>query len=263
MTDVTPWSPRALATPEDVVSQLDIFVTAEPEDLVLPIVRLVQGVSRTADRKRAGWFYSNVHEDYKERLQVAIFGRRKTRSLFREGDFESPPVCVSDDAVAPRTPVEVAGIETGPTCRECPFAQWGSARSGTGRGQACRVAHNLLCYDLDEDGWGPFILRVTGTSIAPLRRYITAQRFRRQRAPSYALETIITAEDRTFEAGQAFVMKFTPGKTLPPEVADLVRQVALRYAGVEVPAEGEEEGEVVEDGSEPAGGEDDRLFEDE
>lgn len=261
MTDVTPWSPRGLATPEDVVSQLDIFVTAEPEDLVLPIVRLVQGVSRTADRKRAGQFYSNVHEDYKERLRVAIFGMKKTRSLFKEGDFESPPVCVSDDAVAPRTPVLVGGIETGPTCRDCPFAQWGSARSGTGRGQACRLAYNLLCYDLDEDGWGPFILRVTGTSIAPLRRYITANRFRRRGAPSYALETLVSAEDKTFEAGQAFVMRFVTGSPLPPEVADLVREVAARYAGVGVPAEGEGEGEVIEE--ETAEGTDDRLFGDE
>lgn len=242
-------APREPGLPTELVARLqeyDVFGQAEPGELVLPVWRLVQGTTRTADARRAGWFYNPVLDDYKEELHVAIFARRKSRSLFAEGDFGSPPLCASDDGIRPRQTVVVGGVQTGPTCAECPFSQWGSARGGSGRGQACRLADNLLCYDLEEGeaNWGVGVLRVTGVSLGPWRRYLTGGRF--SRLPSAAVETVVTAELQRFEAGQAYVMRFRRGGVLRPETMRLVTEIALSYGGAQVPVEGEEAGEMEE-----------------
>lgn len=214
--------------------EYDAFGTVPKEDLILPVRKLVQGVSRVADSKKAGEFYDLVTGEYFPSLRVAILAISKSRSLFDQADFESPPVCVSDNAVRPREQVEVNGTTTGPTCAECPFSQWGSA---TGRGQACRESHNLLCYDL---GTGEaFKLRVTGVGIAPWRNYLTACRMRRVSSVGY--KTLIGSEEQIFTAGKAWVPTFKLGGALSKEFIAQARRAAAAYRGVSLGVEGEDE----------------------
>jgi len=220
----------ALATsaPRD---ELDAFQQAKPEELILPVRKLVQGVSRDADSKRAGEFYDTISHEYKAELLVAVLAISRTRSLFGES-FEDPPLCSSDDAVKPRQTVEVDvgehAVITGPTCAECTFSQWGSGRDGKGKGQACRMSYNVLCLDLDDDQ--PFILRVQGSSIKAWREYLTMGRF--AKSPAYALETRIGSDEKVFEAGKAYVLTFKIGNALPDELAQAMREQAAAYRGV-------------------------------
>ena len=213
--------------------ELDAFQQASSDELVLPVRKLVQGVSRDADSKRAGEFYDTLSKEYKNELLVAVLALSRSRSLFGES-FDEPPICVSDDAVRPRQPMEVSvgadTIITGPTCGECPFSQWGSARGGKGKGQECRMSYNILCLDLDDEQ--PFILRVQGASIKAWREYLTLGRFKR--TPAYALETMIGSDEKVFEAGKAHVLRFRVGNPLDQELAEAMRAQAAAYRGADL-----------------------------
>lgn len=215
---------------------MDAYGDLWPEEMVLPQMVLVQGVSRKADAKMAGNFWNTVADDYKAQLRVAILALKRSRSLFDVGDFDSPPLCASDDAIHPRQIVEVDDMTTGPTCQKCPLSQWGTAREGKGKGQACRLSYNLLCLDLDDSQI--YVVRVTGASITDFLRHFSAGRI--GKTPAYAMETIVSAEHKTFAEGAAHVMTFASGELLPSAMAEQIRQVAANYKGVSLGVEGEE-----------------------
>lgn len=230
--EIAPQEPRALAQYEH--DDLDAFGQARPDELILPVRKLVQAVSREADSKHAGEFWDSLTDTYKYGLRVAILALSRSRSLFTAGDFGSAPVCVSEDAVKPRqVMVTPDGKETGPTCGECIFAQWGSARDFKGKGQECRFSYNLLCFDIEDSQ--VFILRVSGTSINPWRRYMTAGKM--SKAPAYAVETIVSSEEEMFDAGKAYVMHFTHGESLPAGLTAAMRGLAASYRGISLGAE--------------------------
>ncbi len=236
---VVPYAEAALPTAGER-DDLDAFGQGTPEELVLPTRVLVQGVSRKAEAARAGEFWARMTDTYYEGLRVAILGMRRSRSLFAEGAFDAPPVCSSEDAVKPREQVTVGDTTTGPTCAECPMSQWGTAREGKGKGQACRLSFNLLCYDLDNADI--FVLRVSGTSIMPWRLYMTAGRL--SPLAAYAVETFIASEQREFSAGKAYVLTFTRGKPVTDEVALALREQAAAHQGVSLGVQEEIEPEV-------------------
>lgn len=213
--------------------ELDAFQQASPDELVLPVRKLVQGVSRDADSKRAGEFYDTLTKEYKHELLVAILAVSRSRSLFGES-FDEPPICTSDDAVKPRQEVEVIvepnTVMTGPTCAECVFSEWGSARGGKGKGQACRMSYNILCLDLDDEQ--PFVVRVQGASIMAWRKYLTHNRFKK--TPAYGLETIIGSEERVFDAGKAHALTFRAGNPLESNLAQAMREQAAAYRGADL-----------------------------
>lgn len=232
--------------------EVDAFGQSNPDELILPVVKLVQGVSRKADTRRAGEYWDEVTDEYKTEMRVAILAMSRSRSLFEDGAFDQPPICASDDSVRPRQVVATKdGEATGPTCAECAFSQWGTARQGQGRGQACRMSYNLLLFDL-EDG-GIFIARISGTSIAGWRRYMTAGRL--GKTPAYALETVLSSEQKEYTAGKAYVMTFRAGGPLPKEIAEALRQEAAAYRGVSLGVEDVVEEEAV------VGGDAEPLFE--
>ena len=211
------------------------------EDIIIPIYKLVQGTSRWDGAGRhAGEFYRVNDGIYVPDLRTALLAVRKSRSLFEAGSFDAPKrLCVSDDAIRPRQQVEVEGHLTGPECATCFFAQWGS---GGGNSQACKMTHNLLDYDLEEQT--PFILRVGGTSILPWRRHLSAA-VTGKRRPAYAQELLIGSKEETFDAGKAHVMTFRNGEPLAEEVAAITRQAAMEHRNVTVYAEDAEDGEIL------------------
>ena len=226
--------------------ELDAAQELRPDELVIPQVKLVQGVSRDADSRQAGSFYNTITKEYTSELRVAVLALSRSRSLFVSDKFSDPPVCVSDDGNKPREQVKVADavseLMTGPTCKVCWASQWGTARQGMGKGQACRFSYNLLCMDpVDEM---PFLLRVSGTSISPFAEYATVLRLRKM--PFYSVETIIGAGQEIFEAGKAWVLTFGRGAPLPPDFVETMRNQAAAYRGLRIAAD---------EGMEPEGAE--------
>ncbi len=245
-TSIVPQNGTAGAlAPRAEPDEMDVFGQARPDELILPIRKLVQGVSRAADSKRAGEFWDSLTDAYKPQLRVAILALSRSRSLFAEGSFDQAPVCASEDAIRPRQPIVTPdGEATGPTCNECPFSEWGTARDGKGKGQACRFSYNLLCWDLDDQA--VFILRISGTSINPWRRYMTEGKL--SNAPAYALETVISSDEQQFVAGKAYVLAFAHGDKLPPQMAASMREQAAAYRGISLGVES-----VVEEAEGPVG----------
>lgn len=218
---------------------LDAFQQGTQDDLILPARKLVQGVSRKADRSKAGQFWDEISDAYKPEMLTSLIAMKRTRTLFKEGDFEEGPVCSSNDAVAPREGVEFQGEMTGPTCEMCPFSQWGTGKNG--KGQACQFSYVLICYDLDDSEM--FILRVGGVSRGKWKRYLT--KGQRQGTPAYAVETVIGSESRMFPSGVAHVITFTAGTPLPEDTVEFMREKAADFQGVGI-AEREIEAEPEE-----------------
>jgi hypothetical protein len=225
--EIAPPAPVSLAHRGGQHDELDAFQQATSDELILPTVKLVQGVSRLADSKQAGRFWHAISGEYRDELLVAILAMSRSRSLFG-ASFDQPPICASDDAVTPRQPVEVDDFVTGPTCAECRLSQWGTAQEGRGRGQACRFSYNLLCLDLDDRQ--PFILRISGASLKAWRQYLTDGRLKA--VPAYGLETRVSSEEEVFASGKAYVLRFRRGAPLDAELTEVMREQAAAYRGI-------------------------------
>lgn len=207
---------------------LDAFQQGTQDDLILPARKLVQGVSRKADRSKAGQFWDEIGDSYKPEMLTSLIAMKRTRTLFKEGDFEAGPVCSSNDAVTPREEVEFQDLVTGPTCEVCPFSQWGTGKNG--KGQACQFSYVLICYDLDDSEM--FILRVGGVSRGEWKRYLT--KGQRQGTPAYAVQTVIGSESRMFPSGAAHVITFKSGGPLPEDTVEFMREKAAGFQGVQI-----------------------------
>jgi hypothetical protein len=217
-------------SPLAVRDEFDPFMQVDSSELILPVRKLVQGVTRDTDTKRAGEFYDTVAKAYKTELLVAILSIKRSRALFGS-NFDEPPLCSSPDANAPiqveeiSLPIGGADVErvvsTGPTCNSCPFSQWGSK----GKGQACKLSYNVVCFDLDDKM--PFILRIGGSSIKPWREYLTFGRM--GEIPAYAMGTIISSEERVFPDGKAFVMQFAQSGFVDGDLLGRLHQQAKTY----------------------------------
>jgi hypothetical protein len=108
-----------------------------------------------------------------DQLEGIILKWNDRRALWRlapeEGAPGAPPDCSSADALT--------GVgDPGGSCRDCPFAQFGSASNG--RGQACRLTRELL-FVRQED-------HIPLVVVAPPSSYKTVRRFLvRLRVPFY------------------------------------------------------------------------------
>lgn len=197
---------------------LDAFQQATQDDLVLPIRKLVQGVSRRADTTKAGQFWDELSDTYKPKMNVSLIWMRRERTLF--GDIlDAGPICASNDAVSPRRVVEHQGSETGPTCELCPF-----------NNTDCQFSYGLLCYDLDDSEM--FVLRVGGASRGEWRRYLT--KGQRDGTAAYSVRTIISSEKRKYTKGSAFALTFQSGGILPEDTVRFMQEKVAQYQGIQL-----------------------------
>lgn len=98
-------------------------------------------------------------------LDGVVIAQRTVRAYWSSGIEESgggsPPDCSSQDGIT--------GVgDPGGDCATCPFAQFGSDRSG--RGQACKA--NLLLFTMTEDSVIPLVVKVPPSSIQPVRKFM-------------------------------------------------------------------------------------------
>lgn len=211
--------PRPQAAP--VVRQedpLDAFQQGTKDDLVMPIRKLVQGVSRRADTTKAGQFWDELSDTYKSKMNVSIIWMRRERTLFEE-NLDAGPVCASDDAVRPRRTADYQGSVTGPTCEDCEF-----------NNSDCQFSYGLLCYDLDDSEM--FVLRVGGASRGDWRRYLT--KGQRDGTPAYSVTTIVASEKRKYTKGSAFAITFGSGGALPEDTVEFMREKVAQYQGIQL-----------------------------
>ena len=226
---VQPRQPTAPVVRQE--DSLDAFQQATKDDLVLPIRKLVQGVSRKADTTKAGQYWDELSDKYKPQMNVAIIWMRRERTLFSES-LDAGPICASNDAIKPRRPVayaltekgEVLPVEhgdlmTGPTCEDCDLNNSG-----------CQFSYGLLCYDLDDSEM--FVLRVGGASRGDWRRYLT--KGQRDGVAAYAVTTIIGSEPRKYTKGSAFAITFKAGGALPEDTVRFMQEKVAQYQGIQL-----------------------------
>jgi len=236
-TSLAEHKPQAPALLGHASDEYDAFGDFRPDEIVLPITRLVQGTSRDIDPRYMGQFLRNVDSVYKPELLVALLGIARSRALFTGANLADPPVCASADAIVPLEVVETSPpgmtglVKTGPTCAECVFSQWGSARDAQGnerKGQACKFTYNVLMLDLDDHMVS--VMRIGGTSLMPFRNYMTGGKMGKR--PAWAVETTITSERQEFDQGVAYVLKIRAGNPIEDTMAEEIRASAAAYRGV-------------------------------
>lgn len=213
---VQPRAPTAPAVQQ--ADPLDAFQQGTKDDLVMPIRKLVQGVSRRADTTKAGQFWDELSDTYKPQMNVSIIWMRRERTLFEE-NLDAGPVCASNDAVVPRKVADYQGSVTGPVCEDCEF-----------RNTDCQFSYGLLCYDLDDSEM--FVLRVGGASRGDWRRYLT--KGQRDGTAAYSVTTVIASEKRKYTKGSAFAITFQSGGVLPEDTVDFMREKVAQYQGIQL-----------------------------
>lgn len=239
------------AMPAVPIDDLDPLYGTRPDELAMPVEKIVQPTSRGVDLKRQGEYHNTLTDAYSPKLRAAILRRREVRSLFQKGVYDQPPLCSSDDAITPNAPTESPDSihNTGPTCAECHFSRWGSAGESR-KGQACQFTQELTCWNLDTNE--PFRLRVHGTSLAPFKIFWTIAKLKG--TPLYAVESIFgTTGPHELDGGVVYIMSLQRGSLLDAhraaemrELARLYRNMAISYQSLEseqttyIEADGEE-----------------------
>lgn len=104
-------------------------------------------------------------EDVKELTGVIVYWQNRrgywSQSIEETGGG-TPPDCSSEDGVY--------GIGTpGGECAKCPLAEFGTAKNGQGKGQACK--QNILLFLVTDGDVLPKVVKVPPTSIAGIRKY--------------------------------------------------------------------------------------------
>ncbi len=209
--------PRQETAPAVREDPLDAFQQGTKDDLVMPIRKLVQGVSRKADTAKAGQFWDEISDTYKLQMNVAIIWMRRERTMFGDS-LDDGPICASNDAIEPRKVVEYGGGMTGPTCETCEFTNNG-----------CQFSYGLLCYDLDDSEM--FVIRVGGASRGDWRRYLT--KGQRDGTAAYAVRTVIGSEQRKYTKGTAHAITFQSGGGLPDDTVAFMKEKVAQYQGIQ------------------------------
>lgn len=116
-------------------------------------------------------------EDAVKELQGVVVFYKNSRS-FWEGEYDGsndPPDCSSTDAKLARKTGDVeipAAVDNDSgllICDTCKLAQFGSATSGSGRGQACKLSRQL--FIITPDRMLPIVLSLPPTSLKSASNY--------------------------------------------------------------------------------------------
>lgn len=148
---------------------------------------------------------------------------REPRAYWSAGIDESggntPPDCRSSDG-------KIGIGDPGGDCSVCPYAQFGSADHGEGRGQACKQMK--LVFLLRPESLLPVALFLPPTSIKPVRQYLLGLASEGQHYSS-AVTRLSLEKDRNAEGIEYAKVKLTRLSTLGD---DQLRQVREYSAGL-------------------------------
>jgi|GEM_PF-1063171 len=239
--------PPALRHPMDlqIPEELQGFTGFEGIDssaFVIPRMKIVQPTSKEGT---PGKFFINLTGDEFEDLDIVVIKAMRGRVLWNRADQGSDkPLCRSADFMHPDSSID---NPPSPVCVKqlmnggktmlnpvCVNAGWnGNTRP------ACDETWNLLC--VQKDDFLPFWISCSGTSIRPVKKYLSAIALRR--CPLWQFSTTITTEENKGDRGRYYSLKFVSPTPITKELeADLIPMVTqLRDADIKRTFDVEEE----------------------
>lgn len=169
--------------------------------------------------------------DMRDEIEGVVVFSKHTRSYW-EDEYKGgniPPDCSSPDAerATPREGFEPPAQEANGfyLCDTCQLAEWGSSKTGSGKGQACKKSRVL--FMLTPERMMPIVLVLPPTSLQSARRHF--------------LELVDFGIDQTEVITKIKLTKvdngvvpayaqatFSTGDSLTPEQAEFVRQYAAQ-----------------------------------
>lgn len=150
---------------------------------------------------------------------VIIFhkmGRVYWEAAFGEGGGSTPPNCSSDESQV--------GIGTpGGNCLKCPLAEFGSAKSGNKKGQACKQIK--MFFVMRPKGLLPVCVSLPPTSLRPAKKYML--RLASFSWPYYAILTKFELEQTANSEGIKYSkVKLSIAKDLSPQQAEQFKKLS-------------------------------------
>ncbi|MBN2377034.1 MAG: hypothetical protein JXD22_11575 [Sedimentisphaerales bacterium] len=124
------------------------------------------------------------NDDVVDAIEGVVIAQLPGRVYFAKDMAESggePPDCQSSDG-------RIGKGDPGGVCADCPLAEFGSAKEGTARGQACKQQKHLLV--IRQADCLPIMITLPPTSLKPWKKY--ALRLTRQRLPIHGVVTRFT-----------------------------------------------------------------------
>lgn len=217
----------------DLVSASDVNLPAELEgysgyedfdsnDLIIPRVKIVQPTSR---KGTAGKFLMNLTDEEFTSMDIIVIKASRSRVLWGDDLEAQEPVCKSSNFLVPDPSIE---YPVSPACAVysqkgdlrvlevlCEKAKWINNER-----PECNQSYNLLCLTSEHV---PFWISLSGASISPVKRFISAIALRRKKLWQFV--TTISTEER-IKPNRHYTIKFGPPQPLDASqltiVADLV-----------------------------------------
>lgn len=267
-------SAKAAATEDPIIPQSTQLVKSEeangglpalPSDLegftglegisqdtwIIPRMKIVQPTSREGT---AGKLAMNLTGDEFDSLPIVVIKATQGRILWdKKNPGNDKALCRSYDFMKPDSSIErppspicarhVMGTNKKQILKTvCPKGQWHGEEP-----PECSETFNLLCLLVDD--FLPFWITLHGTSIQPVRRYLSAIALRR--CPLWQYEATLSTEQQINDKGKFFVARFSStrpiSKELEAQIAEIV--AGLKDADIKRTFEAEEEAMEGEDGT--------------
>ena len=206
-----------------------------PEDYTPPEFKLTQKTSPFGTAP--GKFYHTLRKDEKDQVCCFVVRLAETRTLWGRDEISSDaPECSSDNAASYRS-------RDGRDCLQCadrcdnPWDFEASARRAK-----CLKGFTIVGIDLEENE--PFLMRVSGMSVASVREFASALKFRSLRGDVVPSRVVLGSASRGTKYGETHVLEISVDAPLNDEeikrVAPLAAELrSLPQANLTQPALGE------------------------
>lgn len=193
-------------------------------------------------------FFDTLTEENKPTVRCVLLRLKKTHRMANYVDGVGTRVlCRSMD--------RVTGImEDGSTrsCQNCPDFRWQSEADGKGgqrRMKPCALIYHFIAFDLDKKQ--PFIFRVKGTSVEPVKIYLNRHFLKKRRTtngwtdlPLYVFETILSL--KMSDNCNYSILEMERGDVLPAEMVREFHNVSKEFADLDHRELDREQPEVVD-----------------
>lgn len=196
----------------------------ETRDLILPQLRIRQPTSDVDDVPE-GTFYNVLTHEYYETLYV-IFLKSSWGRLYFDRE-EGVLICKSVDRIQPSPSIENPPASV---CAACPYSKWENNEP-----PKCReVLNNILMAapdspeTFDIDHFSPYLMTVAGTSLKPMRAFVSALIARKR--PIYSVVAKLSLEKKTGNVGKFYVLKISIDRYLSEDDITKVREAISMYA---------------------------------
>jgi hypothetical protein len=180
-------------------------------------------------------FFNTLTEEYKPTVRCVLLRLKKTHRMASYIDgVGTRVICRSMDRVT-------GVMEDGSTrsCANCPDFRWhaeADGKGGTKRTKPCALNYHFIAYDLDTKQ--PFIFRVKGTSVEPVKIYLNRHFLKKRRTtqgwadlPLYVFETILSL--KMSDNCNYSILEMDRGEVLPAEMVREFHAVSKEFADLD------------------------------